>query len=539
MLPTLTLNLPGFRLRDHSLLRRDSPDDQSSVGELRTEVAGAQESERIVTFDGVGALLSQEAEAGERVGTEVPKMSKTTRREFLSASGKAVSATVLGSVLFDAGRAFGATPHVRRNLATMDASDPILVSYRKAIKRMQSLPQSDPLSWTYQGAIHWTTITPLLTSWDTCEHDTEFFWSWHRMYLYWFERIVRKMCEDPCWALPYWNWAPGSDFHLPAPFRDPSSELYTVNRDPTMNSGAGALNPLAVNVTGSFTMTNYLSTVLNIQGPHGSVHVEVGGWMADIPTAAQDPVFYVHHSNVDRLWDLWLAQGGGRSDPVLDLTWTGRTYTFFDENKNLVKMTACEILRAAEQLDYVYESEPPQVLQFCKRRPSWPFWQFEQVVILQLPGPPVELHAEAVSVAIELKEVRAKMAAVLASKADVLLLELEDVEAEEQPGVAWAVYAGPPGKAEEDVNSPSYVGTLSLFGIGIRGEKHHEFKPAHFVYPLNRAINAALKTNEERLQITFVPLGIVVDRKPTTPEVKSPVRIGKMRLVIDKATEAK
>jgi len=34
----------------------------------------------------------------------------------------------------------------------------------------------------------------------------DFFFSWHRMYLYWFERIVRRMSGDDTWALPYWNW---------------------------------------------------------------------------------------------------------------------------------------------------------------------------------------------------------------------------------------------------------------------------------------------------------------------------------------------
>ena len=130
-------------------------------------------------------------------------MKKSSRRRFLATSGKAVSATVIASALLHAELAFGATTFVRRNLAGMDASDPILLSYRKAIKAMQALPQSDPRSWIYQGAIHWTTLSPLLASWDNCEHGTEFFWSWHRMYLYWFERIVRKMCDDPCWALPY------------------------------------------------------------------------------------------------------------------------------------------------------------------------------------------------------------------------------------------------------------------------------------------------------------------------------------------------
>jgi len=45
MLPALKLSLNDFQLCYHPLLRRDPPDDESSVGELPTEVGEAQESE--------------------------------------------------------------------------------------------------------------------------------------------------------------------------------------------------------------------------------------------------------------------------------------------------------------------------------------------------------------------------------------------------------------------------------------------------------------------------------------------------------------
>ncbi len=46
MLPALKLGLKGFELRDHSLLRRDPPDDERSVAlALPTEVSETQERE--------------------------------------------------------------------------------------------------------------------------------------------------------------------------------------------------------------------------------------------------------------------------------------------------------------------------------------------------------------------------------------------------------------------------------------------------------------------------------------------------------------
>jgi tyrosinase len=261
--------------------------------------------------------------------------------------------------------------------------------------------------------------------------------------------------------------------------------------------------------------------------------------MGSVPTAAQDPIFYVHHSNVDRQWNLWLAQGGGRSDPVLDSAWTGRAFVFFDENGAPLKMTACQILRAAQQLNYAYEGEPPQVNQYCRRRPPYPWWLFERELLIQLPIPPIELKAEPVGFAIELQEIQAKLAPLLESKTDTLLLELDGVEAEKQPGVVWAVFVGLPAGTAPDASSPHYVGSLSLFGEGVRSERHHKYRPARFIYPLNRAVQASLKANARRLEVSFVPLGLVVDGKPARPEVLSPVTIGKASLFIERGKEGK
>jgi Common central domain of tyrosinase/Polyphenol oxidase middle domain len=453
-----------------------------------------------------------------------------TRRYFLGTAGAAASAALLADSLFNCGVAEAAVPLVRRDVGRMNASDPILLAYRRAIAAMQALPTSNPLSWTYQAAIHGTTLSGMQTAWNTCEHGTDFFWSWHRMYIYWFERIIRKMSGEPCWAVPYWDWAPGNELQLPAPFRDTASELYTANRNAAINSGSGSLNPGAVSISSAFSSTDFLTTNNIIQVPHGSVHVEIGGWMSSPPTAAQDPIFYLHHSNVDRQWNLRLAQGGGRSDPLTNSLWGTRQYTFFDENGSQVNMSACQILRAAEHLNYVYECEPPQVGEFCRFR--LPIWEYVTELLARMPIPPVELKSEPVTFEITLKELRRRLESLAESPTETVLLELEDVESESQPGVVWEVYAGLPKGVHPESRSAQYIGSLSLFGAGIRNEGHKEFKPAHFVYPLNRALQAALKRNETNFPVTFVPVGILIDGKPSRPEVKSPVRIGKANLLV-------
>lgn len=456
-----------------------------------------------------------------------------TRRRFLAAAGTAATTAVVGSALINVESLFAATTYVRRNVGGMTAYDPVITDYRAAVKAMQALAVTNPLSWAYQAAIHGTTLSNNLTAWNSCEHGTYFFWSWHRMYLYWFERIVRKMCGNPCWALPYWDWSSPSERQLPAMFRDTSSELYTSNRNSAMNSGAGSLPASDVSYSSAFSFTDFTNADGTLQGtPHGAVHVDVGGWMGSVPTAAQDPIFYLHHCNVDRLWDLWLAQGGGRSDPLSDSTWKTQKFTFFDETGTQVQMDGCQVLRAAQQLNYVYEGEPPQVYQNCLKIIWPPIWLINEL-LLRIPIPPVELGPEPVTFPIEIGQVRERIARVLENKSQKLLLQLGDIETETQPGVVWEVYVGLPAGQAPNPESPHYVGNIALFGSGIRNETHHgKFMPASFSFVINGAIEDAVRGSAEKVNVTFVPHGVLIDGKPSRPEVKSRVKIGSASLVV-------
>jgi tyrosinase len=53
-----------------------------------------------------------------------------------------------------------------------------------------------------------------------------------------------------------------------------------------------------------------------LEGLHNRVHGWVGGHMGIIPFAAFDPVFWAHHTMIDRIWRLWQLRHPGATPPV-------------------------------------------------------------------------------------------------------------------------------------------------------------------------------------------------------------------------------
>ena len=209
--------------------------------------------------------------------------------------------------------------------------------------------------------------------WNQCQHGSWYFLPWHRGYLMALEiqlrhDIVAQGGPDT-WALPYWNYfggEGGSQFQMPPAFAQQTlpdgspNPLYLTMRygpdgdgDIYVPTAAGEaahpndpnLPPAANEVTEqpalSETQFSKADPLYGFGGPdtgfshdgghfgrlesnpHNKVHVYVGGapsdssiygLMADPGTAALDPIFYLHHCNIDRLWGVWNA--GGNENPT-------------------------------------------------------------------------------------------------------------------------------------------------------------------------------------------------------------------------------
>ncbi|MEA2329043.1 MAG: hypothetical protein QOE68_4002 [Thermoanaerobaculia bacterium] len=464
-----------------------------------------------------------------------------TRRKFLKVTGGAIAA----STLFDVDKLFAGPTFIRKDVGGLTAASSDLISYGNAINAMKLLLPTNPLSWSYQAAIHGVLPFGPPPAWNTCEHGSLEFLSWHRMYLYWFERIIRKKSGDPNFALPFWNYGSSSQRYLPPPFRTSGTGLFVpnANRGSGWNAGTSFLQSTAVSTSGCLPQVPFGSFSGNLEStPHAAVHNafgSTGGWMGSIYTAAQDPIFYLHHCNIDRLWNVWLAQGGGRTNPLGDTTWKDKKFLFFDENGAQVWMTGCDILRAQEQLGYVYQNEPPQVKQYCLKLPPW-WWKYLYEVVIQWPPIKLPPGPDPGPIEIDIRQLRERLLKITEDKNVGLVLQLNDVTADRQPNVYWEVYAGL-RKGERAVpESPNYIGNVALFGGGVHaGEGHGSARAAHFELPLNAAVRTALaKGDQTSLSLQFVARGAGMKEQRQFRN-DAAVTIGKVSIAVRRPEQAK
>lgn len=126
------------------------------------------------------------------------------------------------------------------------------------------------------------------------------FLAWHRWYLLQFERRLRE--ESPDLAIPYWDWI--SDPRIPAAINRPAQlRRWRISRQ---RPDADAM-PDRSELRAAMRRQRFRGFQLRLESLHGWVHVAVGGESGEMSTARspQDPLFWLHHANVDRLWARW------------------------------------------------------------------------------------------------------------------------------------------------------------------------------------------------------------------------------------------
>lgn len=253
--------------------------------------------------------------------------------------------------------------------------------YAKGVGEMQSRALNDPNSWWFFAAIHgvdlngWAKIqgTPKVPTlpvpdsttqgkfWNQCQHSSWFFPPWHRGYLIALEAQVRtaiiSLGGPSDWALPYWNYFENpkmppafQEQNLPdktpnplfvyqrfGRYRDEKGNIYIPKGEISKQCQQNKIytnksrfeSAYGGGVSGFIQFGNTAGIPAGDleNNPHNNVHTlvggrggnpEVGGLMGNARYAALDPIFYLHHSNIDRMWAAW--NSAGKQNPT-DVAW--------------------------------------------------------------------------------------------------------------------------------------------------------------------------------------------------------------------------
>lgn len=269
----------------------------------------------------------------ERFTTELPWL-KGVR---VHGTGTGVMTKMLGTNL-----------RVRKNV--LDLTPAELDVFKQGVQVMKSRPASDPRSWSFQANIHGENTPASNALWNQCQHGTLQFFTWHRAYLLEFERILRDASGNDSFDLPYWDWSTARS--LPAAFRDPASPLF----EPGRSINLGQLLPVSVvvdDLASTIGDISFNDFSFGFEGsPHGAVHVLIGGRMSSVPTAANDPIFWLHHCQIDRVWDSWISLGGGRANPS-DPNFLNRTFSLAGQTGATVTHRVADLLDSSA-LGYRY-----------------------------------------------------------------------------------------------------------------------------------------------------------------------------------------
>jgi tyrosinase len=446
-----------------------------------------------------------------------------------------------------------------RYSATSPAGKAMLVKYAKAVDIMRTkFPAGDPRHWNFQWYSHWIPGpqdwagaqaqkikvlqqvyggTPsanrdlAVAMWNDCQpHSSDpndpsrfqatYFLPWHRWFVYYFEQIIRGVLQDASFTLPYWDYLQGPVAALSIPsefYTNTASPLFQSNRNPWVNQGKriDLQNPGGLNLD-AFKYGYYISQdkatgfcpTLN-NNPHGAVHDFTGNGqnMGYVPTAGGDPVFWLHHCNIDRLWASWNRLG--HANP----TWDNRVFTFADSHGKAahVQLNGARDIRGLGYQYETYQRVPGQTRlttkapRFAQAAPLAGLAAGapeSQGVTLSASGPTV------VRLASPAPRAGANLMAAAPPKGTGVFLALSGVTAEESFGGTYNVYVGlPEGATPGGPGSLNYVGTFGSFGL--MGHVHGGEATPNLVFDITD--KAAALTAKGQLtaspSVTFVPQG--------------------------------
>lgn len=417
--------------------------------------------------------------------------------------------------------------------------------------------------------------------WNQCQHGTWYFLPWHRGYLLALEAQLRadivKLGGPATWALPYWNYfggVQGAESVMPPAFGEKTLPDGTVNplyvtmrygpdsngdiyiptqaweeshaQDPNWSQYGDVTNACMQNdlYTGSDTATplpgfggpdsggfsHSGSPHGNMESnPHDLIHVYVGGnlsspaygIMADPGTAALDPIFYLHHSNIDRMWAVWNNAGNINPSAADWLNGPAQQFVMPMPDSEPWVYTPAEVQHLAS-LNYAYDDAAvPQkaVVNLLAQRLvtlgalgtasdmgalQGKALQTKPAELLGANTGPVQISNSghtAVEVAlhpvVQKNVVQSLKLASTIALPDELYLKLENVRGT-QDATVLRVYVDLPPQADQTKQRAQFVGSVGLFGLRRASTKDgaHGGAGLTFILDISRFVDTLFVENK-------------------------------------------
>jgi tyrosinase len=218
--------------------------------------------------------------------------------------------------------------------------------YVKALYTLKSLGIYDHLAAIHRAGFGGPAAVTLNNTQRQLAHSAPAFLPWHRISMRIFERCIQVAAGDDELGLPYWDWRLGFDGLAPyVGSNGDASHGYVLKagpfRDEKWPLASSVLQERAL--TRRFTSDNWRQTpeqYANLMGirqydaapfanssgvvfrnalegwlapndaarygsNHNGAHVWIGGVMGSVDISMYDPMFQIHHCNVDRLYTEW------------------------------------------------------------------------------------------------------------------------------------------------------------------------------------------------------------------------------------------
>jgi hypothetical protein len=362
--------------------------------------------------------------------------------------------------------------------------------------------------------------------WDQCQHGTNYFFGWHRLFLFYFEQVLQDAAGDPSLRLPYWDYTDPAHVAMPAEFTSPtytnlqgvagvSNPLYESRRAAGWETGATTLDQTDTNIDLALDNPNLLSTTDSngdeVQGyqrtielsPHGYAHCAVIGCratvMGAVPYSSNDPIFWIHHANIDRLWDCWMSISGHTNPSSI----MAQQFSYVDHKGQLVKKRVRNLFDGS-LIDYVYEqpskcarTQAPVLTATATPPMSATAVRSAKAALAH----PVTIGATSEAVPINAAVTRKKVALPataspnhprqFALRAQTQLpvateLILRGVHFQMHPGRSFKVYL----ERDDDPAKRAYVGTMSFFSDEPSGSAHNHAQSGTRVFDATAALRS-------------------------------------------------